>query len=53
MTLIRLSAAAAAILLTQAAAPVPAAAEPANCHMEKQCKWVNFKKICVWTKVCH
>jgi hypothetical protein len=31
------------------AAPVPARAE---CHMEKQCRWVNFKKTCVWVKVC-
>jgi hypothetical protein len=23
-----------------------------NCHMEQQCHWENFKKICVWIKVC-
>jgi hypothetical protein len=23
-----------------------------NCHMEQQCHWQNFKKICVWVKVC-
>jgi hypothetical protein len=33
-----------------------ALAEPAQkgqtCRMEQQCKWVNFKKICTWVKVC-
>jgi hypothetical protein len=23
-----------------------------TCRMEQQCKWVNFKKICTWVKVC-
>jgi hypothetical protein len=23
-----------------------------NCRMEQQCHWENFKKICVWVKVC-
>ncbi len=40
------------IILAVIAAAVPAAAETGNCHMEKQCKWVNFKKVCVWTRVC-
>jgi hypothetical protein len=32
---------------------VPAAfAEGANCRMEKQCRWKNFKKYCVLVKVC-
>jgi hypothetical protein len=22
------------------------------CHLEKQCRWENFKKICIWVKVC-
>jgi len=37
----------------------PAAAQPfspeskgKNCRMEQQCHWENFKKICVWVKVC-
>jgi hypothetical protein len=32
----------------------PAMAEPKGqtCRMEQQCKWVNFKKICTWVKVC-
>ena len=35
----------------------PAFAEPSgpkgqSCRMEQQCKWVNFKKICTWVKVC-
>ena len=32
---------------------VPAAfAAGANCRMEKQCRWKNFKKYCVFVKVC-
>jgi hypothetical protein len=23
-----------------------------NCRMEQQCHWENFKKVCVWVKVC-
>jgi hypothetical protein len=23
-----------------------------SCHMEQQCHWENFKKHCVWVKVC-
>jgi hypothetical protein len=23
-----------------------------SCHMEQQCHWENFKKVCVWVKVC-
>ena len=23
-----------------------------NCRMEQQCHWENFKKICVYVKVC-
>ena len=30
---------------------VPASAEM-RCRMEKQCRWVNFKKICTYVKVC-
>ena len=29
----------------------PSAAEP-RCRMEKQCRWVNFKKVCTYVKVC-
>ncbi len=29
----------------------PSAAEQ-RCRMEKQCRWVNFKKICTYVKVC-
>jgi hypothetical protein len=24
----------------------------AECRMEKQCRWKDFKKECVWVKVC-
>jgi hypothetical protein len=29
----------------------PASAEQ-HCRMEKQCRWVNYKKICTYVKVC-
>jgi hypothetical protein len=35
--------------------PAPAAAQEAKaktCRMEQQCRWENFKKICVYVKVC-
>jgi Mn-dependent DtxR family transcriptional regulator len=30
----------------------PAEAKGKACHMEQQCHWENFKKVCVWVKVC-
>jgi hypothetical protein len=36
-------------------AGVMLAASPAfarKCHMEKQCKWKDYKKVCVMVKVC-
>jgi hypothetical protein len=36
-------------------APTLAAAQDAKaktCRMEQQCRWENFKKICVYVKVC-
>jgi hypothetical protein len=44
------------ILLVISAVPTFAPAKPAfaaSCRMEKQCRWKNFKKYCVWVKVCH
>ncbi len=39
-----------------AAAPPPPSASPdakgKTCRMEQQCHWENFKKICVYVKVC-
>jgi hypothetical protein len=32
--------------------PEPSAPKGQNCRMEQQCKWVNFKKVCTWVKVC-
>ncbi len=29
----------------------PAAAGQ-HCRMEKQCRWVNYKKICTYKRVC-
>jgi hypothetical protein len=37
------------------ASPALAAAQepkPKTCRMEQQCHWENFKKICVYVKVC-
>ena len=29
-----------------------AAAKGQNCRLEKQCRWVNFKQICYYVRVC-
>jgi hypothetical protein len=42
-----------AVLLSQM--PANAQAQPTkgkNCHIEQQCHWENFKKVCVNVKVC-
>jgi hypothetical protein len=36
---------------TAALDAAPASAEP-RCRMEKQCRWVNFKKVCTYVRVC-
>jgi hypothetical protein len=48
-----------ALVVTQAVLSLPAMAQPAtldtkgkDCRMEQQCHWKDFKKICVWVKVC-
>jgi Spy/CpxP family protein refolding chaperone len=45
---------AAALLVSAwgAATAAQAASNGKVCHMEQQCHWENFKKICVWVKVC-
>jgi hypothetical protein len=46
------------VTLIAVAAPRTAAAQDAadtkgkDCRMEQQCHWKDFKKICVWVKVC-
>ena len=30
-----------------------ASASAKECRMEQQCHWKNFKKYCVWVRVCH
>lgn len=35
-----------------AVSPVAAEESKQTCRMEKQCRWENFKKICVYVKVC-
>jgi hypothetical protein len=35
-----------------AAADVTPASAGQHCRMEKQCRWVNFKKVCTYVKVC-
>jgi hypothetical protein len=44
--------ASAALVLGIIVAPTVASAQAKVCHMEQQCRWVNFKKICTYTKVC-
>jgi hypothetical protein len=44
-----------AIIMGGMAVGIGASSAPAKengCRMEQQCKWKNFKKICVWVKVC-
>jgi hypothetical protein len=44
-----------AILAAIAIQSAPAVAQQAqgkSCHMEQQCHWENFKKVCVYVKVC-
>jgi hypothetical protein len=44
-----------AILAAVAIQSAPALAQQAqgkSCHMEQQCHWENFKKVCVYVKVC-
>ncbi|MBI4724890.1 MAG: hypothetical protein HY765_07905 [Rhodomicrobium sp.] len=41
----------AASVVASAVNAAPAAAGK-RCRMEKQCRWVNFKKVCTYVKVC-
>jgi hypothetical protein len=45
------------VALASAAEPRTAQAQATqakgkDCRMEQQCHWKDFKKICVWVKVC-
>jgi hypothetical protein len=45
------------VALASAAEPQTAQAQATqakgkDCRMEQQCHWKDFKKICVWVKVC-
>ena len=45
----------ASLVLLAILMPIGADAQPAkgkNCRMEQQCHWENFKKVCVYVKVC-
>jgi hypothetical protein len=47
-----------ALAIALGAAPRLASAQESRdpsgktCRMEKQCRWENFKKICIYVKVC-
>ncbi len=43
-----------ALISSVCAATVDAAPAAAaqHCRMEKQCHWVNYKKICTYVRVC-
>jgi hypothetical protein len=43
---------AALILIGQCPAAFAQQTRSKNCRMEQQCHWENFKKVCVWVKVC-
>jgi hypothetical protein len=43
---------AALILILSAQAAAAQDNKGKNCRMEQQCHWQDFKKICVWVKVC-
>lgn len=41
----------AAFVYATAIDATPTFAEP-RCRMEKQCRWVNYKKVCTYVRVC-
>ena len=41
-----------AVIAIQSAPALAQQAQGQNCHMEQQCHWENFKKVCVYVKVC-
>ena len=43
---------AAAIVILGSDATAAQAERGKTCHMEQQCHWENYKKVCVWVKVC-
>lgn len=40
------------ILVSAPRTPLAQEKNGKTCRMEQQCHWENFKKICVWVKVC-
>ena len=42
----------AAALVAPSGVPAVRAEDGKSCRMEEQCKWVNFKKVCFWVRVC-
>lgn len=49
VTAILLGVSSTAVAAAQAVSPDP---KGKTCRMEQQCRWENFKKICVYVKVC-
>ena len=43
---------AALILIASPRGAAAQATSGKDCRMEQQCHWKDFKKICVWVKVC-
>ena len=41
-----------AVIAIQSAPALAQEAKGKNCHMEQQCHWENFKKVCVYVQVC-
>ena len=47
-----LSSAILAVIAIQCAPALAQQVKGQSCHMEQQCHWENFKKVCVYVKVC-
>jgi hypothetical protein len=41
-----------AIAISSAQTAMAQGAQGTNCRMEQRCHWKDFKKYCVWVKVC-
>ena len=52
LTSIAIAIVALASLSNAMAAPAASPEKGKVCRMEQQCHWENFKKICVYVKVC-
>ena len=40
------------VIFQEPATAAGPAAKGQNCRLEKQCRWVNFRQICTYVRVC-